>query len=144
MRLGSVALASAAAGVILVVVLGAGPLRFSPRPWNARAFDGALTGHVVREVGETRGLVSAAANADGKQRALMRADLLIEPDRLEETSFQLEFLPSGMLCTGRVTHVESLGFDAVCKAADGSYRFVHANWDLSEGNAFTGQVHVHA
>jgi len=143
-RLGSVALASAAAGVILVVVLGAGPLRFSPRPWNARAFDGALTGHVVREVGETRGLVSAAANADGKQRALMRADLLIEPDRLEETSFQLEFLPSGMLCTGRVTHVESLGFDAVCKAADGSYRFVHANWDLSEGNAFTGQVHVHA
>src|SRR5439155_24008307 len=99
-RLSSVALASAAAGVVLVVVLGGGPLRFSPRPWNARAFDGALTGHVVREVGETRGLVSAAANADGKQRALMRADLLIEPDRLEETSFQLEFLPSGMLCTG--------------------------------------------
>ena len=35
-----------AAQVCSVVLLGAGPLRFSPRAWNARSFDGTLTGRV--------------------------------------------------------------------------------------------------
>ena len=133
-----------AAGAVVVLVLALGSLRFAPRPWNARSFDGTLTGHVLRDVGATRGLVSAAATADGKQRALLRADLLIEPGRLDATSFQLEFLPSRLLCSGRVTRVESLGFDATCRAGDGSHRSVHASWSLSRGNAFTGRVRVHA
>ncbi len=134
----------AAAGVGAVVLAATGPLRFSPKPWNASSFEAPITGQVVQNVGSTRGLVSAAATADGRQRALLRADLLLEPSRLDATSFQLEFLPSGMLCTGTVTKVQSFGFDAHCRAQDGTRRFVHASWTLSEGNRLEGQVVVHA
>lgn len=134
----------AVAGVGAVVLAATGPLRFSPKPWNASSFEAPITGQVVQNVGSTRGLVSAAATADGRQRALLRADLLLEPSRLDATSFQLEFLPSGMLCTGTVTKVQSFGFDARCRAQDGTRRFVHASWTLSEGNRLEGQVVVHA
>ena len=134
----------AVAGVAAVVLAAAGPLRFSPKPWNARSFAAPITGQVVQNVGSTRGLVSAAATANGSQRALLRADLLIEPNRLDATSFQLELLPSGMLCTGRVTKVQSLGFDAKCLAEDGTRRVVHASWRLTSGNQFQGKVTVHA
>jgi methionine sulfoxide reductase heme-binding subunit len=138
------AAAVAAALGVGVVLLVAGSVTFSPRPWNARSFDGVLTGHVLRDAGSTRALLSAAATADGRQRALVRADLLIEPNRLDATSFQLEFLPSGMLCTGRVTKVESQGFDASCRAQDGSHRFVRASWMPSPDNSFSGHLSVHA
>jgi methionine sulfoxide reductase heme-binding subunit len=141
---GRPALALAGAGVLTVVLLAAGPLHFSPRAWNARSFDGTLTGHVLRDVGSTRALFSAAATADGKQRALIRADLLVDPKRLDATSFQLEFLPSGMLCTGHVIKVRSFGFDAKCRAEDGSRRVVSATWRASSDNAFTGRLSVHA
>jgi sulfoxide reductase heme-binding subunit YedZ len=134
----------AAAGVAAVLLAAIGPLAFSPKPWNARAFRAQITGQVVQNVGATRGLVSAAATATGDQRALLRADLLLEPSRLDATSFQLELLPSGMLCTGRVTKVQSFGFDARCRAEDGTRRFVHASWSLIEGNRLRGQVSVHA
>jgi sulfoxide reductase heme-binding subunit YedZ len=134
----------AAAGAAAVVLAAAGPLHFSPKPWNARSFAAPITGQVVQNVGSTRGLVSAAATANGRQRALLRADLLIEPHRLDATSFQLELLPSGMLCTGRVTKVQSFGFDARCRAEDGTHRVVHATWSLTGGNAFQGRVTVHA
>jgi sulfoxide reductase heme-binding subunit YedZ len=134
----------AVAGVALVVLLAVGPLRFTPRPWNAQAFDGVLTGHVLQDAGSTRALVSAAATADGKQRALIRADLLIEPHKLDATSFQLEFLPSGMLCNGHVTRVQSFGFDATCRAQDGTRRIVHARWSVSPDSSFTGSLSVHA
>ncbi len=137
------ALGAAAVGVAAVLA-AAGPLRFSPKPWNARTFVAPITGQVVQNVGATRGLVSAAATANGSQRALLRADLLIEPNRLDATSFQLELLPSGMLCTGRVTKVQSFGFDARCRAEDGTRRVVHASWRLTNGNQFQGQVTVHA
>lgn len=65
----------AAVGVLATVLVATGPLRFSPKPWNARSFDAAITGQVVQNVGSTRGLVSAAATAAGSQRALIRADL---------------------------------------------------------------------
>jgi hypothetical protein len=68
----------------------------------------------------------------------------VEPNRLDATSFQLEFLPSGMLCTGHVTRVENLGFSATCRAKDGSHRFVHASWGSSQDNTFTGRISVHA
>jgi hypothetical protein len=134
----------AVAGAGLVVLLALGPLQIHRRPWNARKFDGTLTGQVLRDLGSTRALVSASANADGSQRAIIRADLLIEPKKLDATSFQLEFLPSGMLCTGRVTKVHSLGFEAICRAQDGTRRYVHADWASSSGNSFTGRISVHA
>jgi sulfoxide reductase heme-binding subunit YedZ len=136
--------AAAATGIVAVVAAGAGPLRFSPKPWNAAAFTAPIAGQVVEDVGATRGLVSAAATAHGNQRALLRADPLIEPSKLDATSFQLEFLPSGMLCTGRVTKVQSFGFDARCRADDGTRRFVHASWRLTDGNRFQGRLAVHA
>jgi hypothetical protein len=132
----------AAAGVAAVVLAALGPLRFSPKPWNARAFDASIAGQVVQNLGASRGLVSAAATADGKQRALMRADLLLEPRRLDATSFQLEFLPSGLLCTGTVTKVQSFGFDARCRAGDGTRRVVQARWRLTGGDDFTGTLRV--
>jgi hypothetical protein len=132
----------AAAGVAIVVLLAIGPLRFTPKPWNASSFDASITGRVVQNVGATRGLVSAAATADGAQRALIRADLLLEPRRLDATSFQLEYLPSGLLCTGHVVKVQSLGFDARCKVPDGSRQSVHASWVLGQASTFTGNVRV--
>ena len=134
----------AAAGAAAVVLVAVGPLAFSPKPWNARAFRAPITGQVVQNVGSTRGLVSAAATATGDQRALLRADLLLEPSRLDATSFQLELLPSGMLCTGHVTNVQSFGFEARCRADDGTRRFVHATWTLIAGNRLRGEVAVHA
>ena len=99
---------------------------------------------MLQNTGSTRALVSAAATADGTAAPVLRADLLIEPRRLDATSFQLEFLPSGLLCTGSVTKVESYGFDARCRARDGNRRFVHATWALEPGNRFQGRVVVHA
>jgi len=142
LRVGAVAATLSLAGTAAVVLAATGPLHFSPKPWNARAFQATLTGQVLRDNGATRALVSAAATAKGQQRALLRADLLVEPNRLAATSFQLEFLPSGLLCTGHVTKVQSFGFDARCKAGDGTRRFVHANWGLSQGNTFTGSLRV--
>jgi methionine sulfoxide reductase heme-binding subunit len=134
----------AAAGAGALVLAAVGPLQFSPKPWNARAFRASISGRIVQNVGSTRGLVSAAATANGVQRALLRADLLLEPSRLDATSFQLELLPSGQLCTGHVTKVQSYGFDARCRAEDGTHRFVHATWSLVEGNSLQGEVAVHA
>ncbi len=141
-RLGALAGGVAVAGVAVVVLLATGPLRFTPKPWNASSFDASITGRVVQNVGSTRGLVSAAATADGAQRALIRADLLLEPRHLDATSFQLEYLPSGLLCTGHVVRVQSYGFDARCKVPNGSRQAVHASWALGEGNTFTGDLRV--
>ena len=143
-RVSAAAATLAVVGAAAIVAAGAGPLRFSPRPWNPSAFQAPLAGRVSRDDGVSRALVSATATASGRQRALVRADLLIEPNRLEATSFQLEYLPSGLLCKGRVTRVQSYGFDARCRAVDGSRRFVHADWQLVEGDAFQGRIVVHA
>ena len=53
-----------------------------------------------------------AGTSEGKQRALVRADLLIKPGHVESTTFQMEFLPSGLLCLGRVDRIHSYSFEA--------------------------------
>jgi len=143
-RVGLATAALAAVGAVVIVAAGSGPLRFSPRPWNSTAFAAPLAGRVSRDDGVSRALVSATATARGRQRALIRADLLIEPNRLEATSFQLEYLPSGQVCKGRVVRVRSYGFDAQCSAVDGTRRFVSANWQLVGGDTFQGRIVVHA
>ncbi len=143
-RAGRTAVTVAVAGVVMVVFAATGPLRFSPKPWNASAFQAPMAGKLARDDGVTRALVSATATARGEQRAIIRADLLIEPDRLEATSFQLEFLPSGLVCKGRVTSVQLFGFHARCRAVDGTSRFVNANWHLLAGDTFQGRLVVHA
>jgi sulfoxide reductase heme-binding subunit YedZ len=136
--------AAASAG-ILAVVLAEAAFPFHTRLWNARRFHDHLAGVVSRDAGPSRELVSVAATGDGQQRVLLRADLLVEPQGLLSTSFQLEFLPSGMRCSGRVTHVDPLGFEGRCRAADGTRRYVRAEWEEEAGAQFThGTLDAHA
>jgi len=130
----------AVAGVALVLGMALGPLRFHPRPWNARRFQGTLNGQVLRDLGVSRGIISMAGTSEGKQRALVRADLLIKPGHVESTTFQMEFLPSGLLCLGRVDRIHSYGFEASCRTADGTRRHVNARWQAAEGSQFQGGV----
>jgi methionine sulfoxide reductase heme-binding subunit len=138
------ALAGAAAGAVaLALALVAFPFR--ARPWNASSFHDRLSGVVSRDAGPSRELVSVTATGEGPQRVLVRADLLVEPRGLLATSLQLEFLPSGMRCTGHVTRVDSFGFLGRCRAADGTMRFVRAAWESESGREFTqGTLDAHA
>jgi methionine sulfoxide reductase heme-binding subunit len=123
--------AAALAGVALplfVVMLGTGPFHFKPKPWNAKAFTESLTGHISTVNGVTRGIVSMVGEGVGVQRVLVRADLLLQPGRIDRTAFQMVYLPSGLRCVGAVTKAESFGFTATCKLLDGARRFVNAQW----------------
>lgn len=133
-RVGAAGLAGAGAAVGLAVAA----FPFHPRAWNARTFHDRLAGAVSRASGPTRELVSLTANGDGPQQVLLRADLLVEPQGLLATSFQLEFLPSGMRCGGRVTRIDAFGFEGRCRARDGSERYVRAAWPPAAGRTFTG------
>ena len=139
------ALGAGVAAAALVVALALVVFPFHPRPWNARTFHDSLAGIISRNAGPTRELVSVTAEGRGDQRVLMRADLLVEPRGLLATSFELEFLPSGVRCHGRVTHVDNLGFTGLCRAPDGTKRVVHAAWEAEQGQQFTaGTLDVHA
>jgi methionine sulfoxide reductase heme-binding subunit len=123
-------LASAGA-VALVVGLGTGPLHFRPRPWNAAHFTEQLTGRITQLSGVSRGIVSMVGQGQGEQNVLVRADLLIAPRKLLKTSFQMEYLPSGELCTGTVTKVHATAFAAVCRLRTGEGRTISASWQAS-------------
>jgi methionine sulfoxide reductase heme-binding subunit len=138
------AAAAAAAGVALVLALGLGPFRFHAKPWNARTFAGTLNGQVLRDLGATRGIISMAGTSEGRQRALVRADLLIKPHGVESTTFQMELLPSGLLCLGRITKIHPYSFEATCHTPDGLRRYVHAQWQPSGAAQFQGgRISVH-
>ena len=142
-RLGSrrsipaVALAGGALAT-LVVGLGAGPFQVKPKPWNAAAFAEPLSGHIAQLNGVTRGIVSMAGEGKGTQRVLVRADLLLRPGSIQRTAFQMEYLPSGLRCNGKVTKAESFGFSATCTLPTGARRFVTANWQGAEGADIAG------
>jgi sulfoxide reductase heme-binding subunit YedZ len=112
----------------LAVFLVRGPLTFHPKPWNARTFNDKLSGQVQQQLGVTKGIVSFAGQANGDQRALVRADLLIGTQSLLSTAFQMEYLPSGQLCTGSVTTTHAYGFTASCHTRNGGRRLVTATW----------------
>ena len=135
--------AGVAAGIV-ALVLATTAFPFHARPWNARSFHDRLAGTVARDAGPSRELLSVTASGTGEQRVLMRADLLVEPQGLLATSFQIEFLPSGLRCTGTVTHVDQLGFEGRCRADDGTRRVVHAQWESEGGSTFTqGSLDAH-
>ena len=107
------------------------PLRFQPKEWNAASFNDILDGRILVNNGVTRGMVSMAGNGSGSQRVLVRADLLVSPQRLVSTEFQMEYLPSGALCMGHAaTQVHGSSFQATCHLPDGSNRSISANWDI--------------
>jgi methionine sulfoxide reductase heme-binding subunit len=134
--------AALAAGVatLLVIGLGTGPFRFRPRPWNAASFSEQLSGRVTQLTGVSRGIVSMVGQGRGPQNVLVRADLLVAPQKLLKTSFQMEYLPSGELCTGSVTAVHATAFAATCRLPTGERRRVHAQWEAGDSAEFAGGV----
>lgn len=128
----------------LVAGLVLGPFGAHTRPWNARSFSDQLTGRIVVQSGPTRGIVSMAGEGRGDQRVLVRADLLIEPNRIDQTAFQLEFLPSGAICRGGVTAVGQFAFRGSCRMPDGTSRFVSAQWGSDGGQGLVGTLVAHA
>ena len=129
-----------ATGALLLLALSLGPLHAHRRPWNSARFTDTLNGQIARQNGNTRGIVSLAGTGSGEQRVLVRADLLIAPDRLLSTEFQLEYLPSGTTCRGSVTRIDSdgLGFRARCRMPDGRARAITARWLDGEGTTLQG------
>jgi methionine sulfoxide reductase heme-binding subunit len=137
-------------GAIVAVALAAAVPAFTladvgvkhRRPWNAAHFTDRLDGQVVRQNGVTRGIISLAGSGSGRQRVLVRADLLISPSTLLATSFQMEYLPSGATCRGTVTriHPDGLGFDSRCRMPNGAGRSVTARWQAGQGTTLQGGV----
>jgi sulfoxide reductase heme-binding subunit YedZ len=132
-------LLAAAAGL---VVLAMGPLGVHRRPWNAAEFQDTLRGKIIQQAGSTVGLVSMSGVGHGSQSVLVRADLLVGPAGLRATTFQLEYLPSGTLCTGRVTSVRSYGFTGECGRGPGR-RVVEASWRPGNSGAVIGRLAAH-
>ena len=136
---------AALSAALVAIWFSLGPVRFKPNPWNAASFGETLTGHVAQLNGVTRGIVSMAGEGIGRQRVLVRADLLIAPRKLLKTSFQMEYLPSGELCSGTVTKVQPTGFGAVCHLTSGERRVVSAHWQPTETSQVAdGFITAHA
>jgi methionine sulfoxide reductase heme-binding subunit len=135
---------AAGLAVVLVVALAAGPLRYRPKTWNAAQFHDQLSGKILSDTGATRGIISMAGNGSGAQPILVRADLLITPQAVTDTAFQMEYLPSGTVCRGTVTAVRSTGFEATCHLPGGTARFVHAEWQQGGLPGVRGVITAHS
>jgi hypothetical protein len=128
----------ATAGAVTVVALPlliVGPLRHSPPLWNAENVDESLTGRVIRSGSQLQQIVSFVGQARRPQKLIVRADLLVAPEKLESTSLQLEYLPSGDVCRGRVTKVGGQSFSGTCRLPNGDRRTLEARWVANEAGA---------
>jgi sulfoxide reductase heme-binding subunit YedZ len=146
-RFGGRATRVATAGAVTVVALPlliVGPLGRSPARWNAANVDETLTGSVVRNGSQLKEIVSFVGQARSPQKLLVRADLLVSPERLQSTSLQLEYLPSGDVCRGRVAHVAGESFSGTCRLPNGDQRTVEASWVPNEaGTGVDGRIQLH-
>ena len=138
----------ATAGAVTVVALPLlilGPLRHSPPVWNAANVNESLTGDVVRNGTQLQQIVSFVGHAERPQKLLVRADLLVAPQQLEQTSLQLEYLPSGDICQGQVTNVGGTSFSGTCSLPNGAQRTIQASWALNQaGTGVVGQIQLSA
>ena len=136
----------ATAGAVTVVVLPLlimGPLRHSPPAWNAANVNEQLTGSVIRNGTQLQEIVSFVGQAKSPQKLLVRADLLVSPQTLENTSLQLEYLPSGDVCRGRVTNVGGTNFTGTCRMPNGASRTIDASWTPNSlGTGVVGQIQL--
>lgn len=131
----------APAGALTIVALPlliVGPLRHSPPLWDAGNVNETLSGSVIRNGSELEQIVSFVGQAQSPQKLVVRADLLTAPGKLESTSLQLEYLPSGDVCRGRVTRVGGESFEGTCRLPNGERRTIEASWVPNE--AGTGAV----
>jgi sulfoxide reductase heme-binding subunit YedZ len=136
-------LAAGATGAIILPVLLLGPLHKSPLPWNASHVSERLTGEVIRNGTDVKQIVSFVGSAQAPQKLLVRADLLVSPQSLDATSLQLEYLPSGDVCRGRVTSVGLTSFSGTCRLPNGATRIVNAGWVPAESGV-EGTISLHA
>ena len=138
----------AAAGAVVVIglpVLMLGPLQKNVRPWNAAKVSEPLTGQVIRNGTQLQQIVSFVGNAESPQKLLVRADLLVSPQALESTSLQLEYLPSGDVCRGRVTQVGETSFTGRCILPSGATRWIDASWvPAADNSGVVGTIRLHA
>jgi len=142
MRSGAVAL-SAVVTVVAVPLLIVGPLRHSPPLWNATNISEQLTGQVITNGTNLTQIVSFVGQAKQPQKLIVRADLLVATQGLQNTSLQLEYLPSGDICRGAVTSVGGTNFTGTCQMADGEHRTINASWELNgAGNGVIGQIQL--
>ena len=129
-----------AVGLPLLIV---GPLHHAPPLWNAAHVDEGLTGSVIRNGTQLQQIVSFIGQARRPQRLLVRADLLVAPEKLESTSLQLEYLPSGDTCRGRVIRVGGTSFSGTCRLPNGDRRTIYASWvPNEEGTGVVGQIRL--
>ncbi len=129
-----------AVGLPLLIV---GPLRHSPPLWNAARVNETLTGSVIRNGTQLQQIVSFVGQAQRPQKLLVRADLLVAPQKLESTSLQLEYLPSGDVCRGSVTNVGGTSFSGTCRLPNGANRTIDASWVPNQaGTGVVGQIQL--
>lgn len=130
---------------IALPLLITGPLRHSAPLWNAAHVDEGITGRVVRNGTEEQQIVSFVGQGSSPQKLLVRADLLVAPEQLEQTSLQLEYLPSGDICRGQVTNVGGESFSGTCRLANGEQRTIDASWVLNQaGTGVVGRIRLNA
>lgn len=141
-RFGRIATAGAVTVVALPLLI-VGPLRHSPPPWNAANVDESLTGNVIRNGSQLQQIVSLVGQARRPQKLVVRADLLAAPEKLESTSLQLEYLPSGDVCRGRITQVGGASFTGTCRLRNGQRRTIEASWVPNEdGTGVVGDIRL--
>jgi len=137
-----------AAGALTAVglpLLILGPLHRGAPLWNAAQVNENLTGQIVRDGTDVQQIVSFVGQAGRPQKLLVRADLLVAPGKLESTSLQLEYLPSGDVCRGSVTNVSGDSFSGSCRLPDGEPRTIAASWTANEaGTGVVGQIQLGA
>ena len=132
-----------AAGVVVLPAILLGPLHKTPLPWNAARITETLTGQVIRNGTNLKQIVSFVGGAQAPQKLLVRADLLVSQHGLDSTSLQLEYLPSGDVCRGRVTQVAMAGFVGTCSLPNGARRVVRAGWGPAVSGV-TGTISLRA
>lgn len=138
-----VKLAGAVTFVALPLLIAVGPLRHSAPVWNAKNANEQLTGSVIRNGTNLKEIVSFVGQAKAPQKLLVRADLLVSPQSLQSTSLQLEYLPSGDVCRGKVTDVGGTSFTGTCRLANGERRTIGATWvPNSSGTGVVGQIRI--
>jgi methionine sulfoxide reductase heme-binding subunit len=138
-----VATAGAVTVIALPLLIIVGPLHHSAPLWNASNVNERLTGQVIRNGTNLQQIVSFVGQANRPQKLMVRADLLVSPQSLESTSFQLEYLPSGDVCSGQVTGIGGTSFSGTCLLPDGQRRSVDASWSPNQlGNGVVGQIQL--
>ena len=88
-------------------------------------------GQVIRNGTNLEQIVSFVGQAERPEKLLVRADLLASSQSVESTSLQLEYLPSGHICRGRVLRSAARA-SAAAPAAERERRTINASWAPSE------------